>query len=96
MNGQRQAPLLSPFHNVIGPSLRVFVLGDVIDDAQVERVQKHMGPSLTCRDAEDWSFYEQFESEKTIADTTALAGELELATDMYDYLLSSVSWFSKV
>jgi hypothetical protein len=73
--------------------LRVSVSGDVIDDAQMERVRKHMGPSLTCRDAEDWSLYELFESEKTIADTTALAGELELAISMYDYLLSDVPIF---
>jgi hypothetical protein len=95
MNSQSQTLLLSPFQNVVGPSLRVSVSEDVIDDAQMERVRKHMGPSLTCRDAEDWSLYEQFESEKTIADTTALAGELELAMDMYNYLLSLVPEFSK-
>lgn len=95
MNSQSQTLLLSPFSNVVGPSLRVSVLGNVVDHVQMERVRKHMGPSLTCRDAEDWSFYEQFELHKTIADTAALAGELKLAMAMYDYLLSDVPIFSK-
>jgi hypothetical protein len=96
----RVTSLNSPFRNVIAPSLCVGI-GRVVDGCifmpteswAVERIRRHMGPSLTCTKAADWAFFEIYEARKTIADATALGGELNLALAMYEDILPIVSGF---
>jgi hypothetical protein len=90
MNSQVQTSLLSPFHSVVGPSLLVYVKGDVVDPVQAEHVLKHMSPSLTCMAAQNRAFLKSSEAYKTIADSTALRGELKLALKMYRVLLGDI------
>jgi hypothetical protein len=92
--------LLSPFHDLIAPSLHVdigtVVNGRIIplDNSIVKDHRRRMGPSLTCKKAADWAFFERYEKRKTIADFTALGGELNLALAMYEDMLPTVSSFS--
>jgi len=90
--------LISHFQNVTGPGLRLgieAVLGGRIisvESRAVEEARRHMGPSVACYEAIDWASFERYETRKTVADSTALGGELNLALAMYEDLLPTASY----
>jgi hypothetical protein len=97
----RMDSLMTPFLGVIAPSLRVSITlehaghSEVFNPGVLEKVRRHVGPSLACEVAVEWASFERFEARKTIADSTALGGELNLALAMYENILDSVSEFDR-
>jgi hypothetical protein len=95
--GSRLTSLIPLFLRLIAPSLRVSIHIDrvgrleALDCAAMEMVRRHMGPSLAYTEAVQWASFERCETRKTIADCTALGGELDLALAMYEGMRSRVS-----
>jgi len=95
----RGLSIISPFRFAIAPSLRVAIEASLdgrsipIESSAVEDFRRHMGPSLICIKAVESAFFERYETRKTIADSTALGGELNLALAMYEDLLPTVAGF---
>lgn len=85
------------FRSLIAPSLRVAIQTEVaghlkaLDPDIAEIMRNRMGPSLVYREAADWASFEQYETRKAIADSTALGSELKLALAMYEDMCSVVS-----
>lgn len=82
-----QASLLVPIRRLMRPSLLVSISGDVLDHTLARKLEVSKDSNLACYSAIGWNDIEGLGGVKATADVSALAGELAVATKLYEAVL---------
>jgi len=99
-----QRSLLAPLRPLGRPGLLVSICGDVSDSSSARDLEISIGSSLVCASAVAWHIIGALDGIRAAADTSAQAGELSIAADMYekatiamrDYWSTSASWLPAI
>lgn len=69
MSAALQQSLLTPLAVIIAPCQRVVFTGKICDVSQTENLKRAMAPTLLCRTAVFWAYFEALMLRKELADT---------------------------